>query len=253
MRSRLKETLDVPAARDEGDADKTLTERAFRLIRDDIVAGRLAPGEKLRIDPLRKRYDIGASPLREALSRLSSDGMVETEGQRGFHVSPISLDALWDITETRLLLEGHALRRSIERGGDDWESAVVAAYHRLHRAEQRRRAAPEAGLDDWEDRNRDFHDALIGNCGQPWLLRLRRILYHQHERYRRLVLLKRPIPRDVEAEHKAIMDAALARDADTACRLSDAHILRTAEAIAEFVAKHPAGAAPEAEGAARRA
>lgn len=224
------------ASGEEGDGTKTLAELAYRRIRDLIIAGDLAPDEKLRIEYLRRALDIGASPLREALSRLSSHGIVEMEGQRGFRVAPVSLPALWDITETRLLLEGHALRRSIERGDDTWEASVVAAYHRLHRAEQRRQAAFGDQADAWESRDRDFHETLVAECGQPLLLRLRRSLCDQHERYRRLTLMRLPAERDLAHEHRAIMDAALARNADEACRLSDEHIMRTAMAIAAILA-----------------
>lgn len=218
-------------------SEQTLTEQAYDLIRADTIAGRYPPGAKLKIDELRRRYDIGASPLREALARLSADGLVVADSQRGFRVAPISLDDLWDITETRVLLEGQALRGAIARGDDAWEAAALGAFHRLHKAEERRHAGAEGALDEWEARNRDFHDALVAACARPSLLRLRRQLYDQHERYRRLVLTQGPTPRDVAGEHRAILDAALARDADRAARLSDEHILETARIIAAGVAE----------------
>ncbi len=82
-----KSQQDVLEAGDE----KTQAEKAYRLMREDIVSGALAPDLKLKIDFLRDRYDIGAGPLREALARLSGEHLVTLLGQRGFVVAPMSV------------------------------------------------------------------------------------------------------------------------------------------------------------------
>ena len=107
-------------------APRTLTDYVYGQLREDIIQGKLAPDSKLKIEHLRNAYDVGATPLREALSRLSSDGFVITEGQRGFRVTPISPEDLEDVTDLRITLELQALRKSLLSGGDDWESRVVA-------------------------------------------------------------------------------------------------------------------------------
>ena len=126
----------APARNEDADAaednsDRTLAERAFRLVRDDILNGRLAPDARLRINLLQQRYGLGLSPLREALLRLSSEGLVVAQGQRGFAVAPVSLAELQDQTVARKCLDIAALTQSMAQGDADWEAQVMAANHLL--------------------------------------------------------------------------------------------------------------------------
>jgi GntR family transcriptional regulator, carbon starvation induced regulator len=213
----------------------TLSDQAYQAIRKDIVSGVLAPETRLRIAKLTADYEIGASPLREALSKLSSEFLVDFEAQRGFSVAAISAQELRDISQIRCDLESEALSRAIARGDDAWEANIVAAFYNLGKADTRRRENPALGNDDWEDRNRDFHEALVAACDSEWLKRLRNLLYYQHERYRR-ISLKHPDPaRDLQAEHRAIMDATLGRQTRDAVRLSKEHIDRTTKAVLRVV------------------
>lgn len=213
---------------------KTLVSGAYQSLRRDIIEGRLAPGSRLRVEHLKDTYGVGAGTLREALALLVSDALVITQGQRGFHVKPISMEDFQDITRTRILLECEALRQSIGSGDDIWEGQVVAAFHRLDRAQARLAANPAERFEEWEDRNREFHQALISGCGSPWIKHFLLILNQQAERYRRLVILKQPIPRDLQTEHRAILDATLERDAIKACALLADHIGRTFEAVKQL-------------------
>src|SRR5215510_15154545 len=113
----------------------TVAESAYARLRTDILDGTLSPGMKLKLEALRDRYDVSVNTLRETLSRLAADGLVEAEGQRGFTVVPATLADLIDITETRRLLECHAAKLSVERADLEWESRLVAAYHKLSKAE----------------------------------------------------------------------------------------------------------------------
>lgn len=213
------------------DDRSTLSDKAYHLLRTDIVAGNLPPGARLRIAKLSTDYDIGASPLREALSKLSSEFLVIFEGQRGFSVAPTSIEELKDISHFRCNLESEALERAIANGNDAWEAAIVAAFYNLGKADARRKLDPIGTAAEWEDRNREFHEALVASCDSEWLKRLRNLLYYQHERYRR-ISLKNPNPaRDLQAEHRDIMEATLARDAAKAIRLSKEHIDRTTRAV----------------------
>ena len=204
---------------------KTLTDQAYRRLRNDIVQGHLGPGEKLGIDLLKRTYKVGATPLREALYRLSSDGFVEVQGQRGFRVSKMSPDELEDITDLRVVLEGMALTQSVENSDDAWESRVVAAFHHLTKAEMQK----EPELQEWEVRNREFHLALVSCCRSPWLMRFHEILYDQHKRYRNLARIDSNSRRNVREEHMAICNAALAKDIPALCAVNEQHIRRTAE------------------------
>jgi GntR family carbon starvation induced transcriptional regulator len=229
---------------------RTLAELAYQRIRNDIVAGVLKPEEKLRIVPLAKRYGVGPSPLREALSRLSSDYLVVAEGQRGFHVSPIGARDAADISAMRCLIECEAVRQAVQHGDEAWESRIVAAYYRLQKADQRLREGQKGAVDEWEERNRDFHEAIVSACDALWLRRLQQLLFAQHERYRRLSLQHPPMAkteqrspfapapfpgRDLDAEHRSLMEACLARDGDRAAELLRDHIQATTLAIAAIL------------------
>lgn len=217
---------------------RTLTDRVYRRLRDDIIHGRLEPGSKLRIEHLRAQYEVGATPLREALSRLASEGFATSEGQRGFRVTDVSFEDLMDITNMRITLEGMALSQSILKGDDEWESNVVAAFHRLTKVEM----AEEPDLIQWEARNAEFHLALISACTSSWLRRFYDVLYDQHKRYRNMARVARDARRDIHGEHTAIKDAALARNVEEALEANEQHIRRTAEvcrpAIEEMKTKH---------------
>ena len=204
---------------------KTLVETSYNRLRSDIIAGKLAPGAKLRIEELRDDYRIGASPLREALNRLAGEGFVTVEEQRGFKVAPVSPDDLKDLSRMRIMLECEALRESISNGDDEWEANLLAAHHRLQKAER----SFGKNLGEWEQRNQEFHEALVAACASSWLLRLRHVLYEQHKRYRFIAILSHQQDRDVHREHREILEAALARDVKAATEATERHIQFTME------------------------
>lgn len=210
-------------ASDQG--NKTLASAAYERIKADVTSGRFAPDQRLRIEDLRNAYGTGASPLREALNRLAAEGLIVSVGQRGFRVPSVSIEDLRDITNTRILLETEALRRSIESGDDEWEVRVVAAFHRLTKVETGER--PEFAI--WEEANRQFHEALLSACPSRWLMKFYDTMYDQHRRYRSMSMQATSAPRAVHDEHERIKNAALARDVATACRETELHIRRTAE------------------------
>ena len=215
----------------EAQEPKTLVEGAYKRLRRDIIEGTHAPGDKLRVEHLKERYDVGAGTLREALLMLVTDALVVAQGQRGFRVAPISLADFEDITRTRVLLETEALRQSIAAGGEEWEAAIVAAFHRLSRAEQRLADHEQGISEEWEMRNRAFHEALISASASRWIRHFQHILYQQSERYRRISLFRQPIARDIHAEHQALFEASLARDATRATSILTEHLLRTLDAV----------------------
>lgn len=215
---------DAPAA-----SPKTLVESAYRALRRDIIEGRLGPGEKLRVEHLKDDYGVGAGTLREALSLLISDALVVSQGQRGFRVAPVSLEDFEDITRTRVMLECEALRQSITMGDEAWEADLVAAFHRLAKAEEKRIGSEVR--EEWEERNRIFHEVLIAACPSRWLKHFLSILYQQAERYRRLSLYLRPIPRDIHVEHEALLHAAINREAEKAADILSEHIQLTFRSV----------------------
>ena len=215
----------------------TLSETAYQRLRADIVAGSLTAGKPLRLEALRQRYGLSFSPLREALMRLQSERLVLSTALRGFSVAPLSRTEMKDATETRILIECEALRRSMRDGDDDWEAGIVAAFHALslqvERQARLRGKVEAADLVAMEERHHHFHRALIVQCGSPRLLVLANQLYVETQRYR-LPSLVGQVPgeqrRDVASEHQEIMEATLRRSEEAVRHLA-AHYRRTADVI----------------------
>jgi DNA-binding GntR family transcriptional regulator len=210
-----------------------LVDQAFQRLRHDVLIGTFAAGRKLKVEELQAAYGFSSSPLREALSRLSQEGLVRADERRGFRVAPLSMEDLGDITRMRLMLDVQALREAIEHGDDAWEAGIVAAYYRLEKVESRLPEGPVILDEEWSALHRDFHAALLAACPSPRQLGWSASLFDQAERYRRFSARYRKAARRKSNEHKRIMDATLRRDADTACALLSEHIrgtLRNAEA-----------------------
>lgn len=226
-------TLDQPRPGEPyGDADSgTLVERVFALLQRDILIGVHLPDAKLRIQDLSKRYDTGATPVREALSRLSSLGLVKAIGQRGFRVMPVSRRDLEDIIQTRQVIEIEALRRSIVHGGDDWEAEIVAALHRLRKFTERETSEFREGQAEFDLVHKRFHTALIAACDSPRLLELQGALYDQTYRYRLVMMRSLPQPSEIDHSHVELVDLALARDAGRACTALARHLRLTLENV----------------------
>ena len=196
----------------------------------DIVTCRLKPGEPLRFEPLKEAYGASFTTLREALTALTGDGLVISEGQRGFHVAPVSRADLVDLTEARVLIERKLLELAIAKGGEEWEVAATAALHRMALAAQR--LGPKCALAvEWKLLHQQFHETLVSASGSPILIGIRANLFARAARYRSLSSLYRRTKRDKTGEHKAILDAALARKTDKALALIDRHIRSTTEAV----------------------
>jgi GntR family transcriptional regulator, carbon starvation induced regulator len=213
----------------------TLAEKAYEALRHDIISGALTPGGALRLSDLSERYGMGFSPLREALNRLQAERLVTAEALRGFRVAPMSLDELHDAVSLRILVETRALRTSIESGDDTWAAGIVSSLYALNL--QAGRTGPEADIWTLENRHHAFHKALLAACNSPWTMEIVERMYAATERYRIPILLAAGLPsgRDVQAEHSAIAEAALDRNADLATRLLEEHYRRTAMDITQVI------------------
>jgi GntR family carbon starvation induced transcriptional regulator len=194
---------------------RTLATDLFEQLRSDILHNRLDPGSRLRFKDLRERYNSGLSPLREALMRLVSEGLVVLEDHKGFRVAPVSREEMQDIANTLLELEALAIRMAVKKGDDRWEAEIVARFHELSK---RQMFAADGTLDtEWEARNVAFHESLYAACGSPSLMLVCHVLYERHSRYRRLRTKNTGKPdRDVSKEHEALMRATIGRDANAA-------------------------------------
>jgi DNA-binding GntR family transcriptional regulator len=209
---------------------------AIEQLRAEIISGRLQPNQKLRVKPLMQRYGFSASAVREALSRLVTDGLVQAVDQRGFRTTPASREQLIDITETRVTVESVALQRSMEHGDLAWESRIVAAFHRLAGSPRYPADIPVSARGALWIAHDDFHAALISACQSEWLLYFCKLMYQHAERYRFLwqaAAEEQNQQRDVLQEHEELMKATLERDAVKACSLLREHFWRTTTLILE--------------------
>ena len=218
---------DSPADEENG-ASRTLIERAYAQLRDDIIEGRLAPGERLRVEHLKARYGVGAGTLREAITRLVSDALVLTEGQRGFRVAPVALDDLEDLTRLRLHIEIEALRQSIRHGDEAWRARLQQAYDELSALEQP--ITPERRR-RWELMNTRVHEALVSACASRGTWRGLRMVPRHSERYRQFAIGLSDSGRDVHAEHRQIFELAMAGQEARAALALEAHIRATPDLL----------------------
>ncbi|MFC8229431.1 GntR family transcriptional regulator [Streptomyces sp. NPDC057287] len=211
-------------------------------IRDEIFQGVLRPGQRLRLVELSKRFEVSQSVVREALTRLSEQGLVTAAPQQGFSVVALSLQHLDELTEARTEIESTVLRLSIERGDIKWEAAVVAAHHHLANTPA---TLPNGYLSgEWFAVHEQFHQSLLEGCGNKRLLSLAMSLRDAATIYRRW---SRPVghdyERDVVGEHQELLDATLARDVAKAVDLLVEHIDRTSQALRSVMKKDPVTAA----------
>jgi DNA-binding GntR family transcriptional regulator len=194
-----------------------------------LLTGQLVPGEKLKIDGLRKVLDIGASPIREALSLLVSDQLVVRHEQRGFRAADAGPDNFNEVLDLRSTLEGKALRQSMTRATPEWVEELVVVHHRMTRAKT---AGPEA----FEVEHKNFHMALIGNCNSPVMLRICDQLYDLNIRYRYIAGQSKDYKgRKVDDEHLVILDAVIANDTEKAVALLLSHYEKTGEFLKAYI------------------
>jgi DNA-binding GntR family transcriptional regulator len=197
-------------------------ELAYRRIRADIVFGRLAPAQRLKLDDLREAYGASVSTLRELLNRLASEGLVEAEGQKGFMVSPVSARNFREVAAMRLLLEAHALEQSFAEGDMEWEGRVVAAHHKLARMERRMLDDDRADAELWKRYDWEFHHALVSACGSQVLLETHAAIYDKYLRYQMVAVIFRG--KVAAEEHEILLDCAVRRDTARAIAVLTTHI-----------------------------
>jgi DNA-binding GntR family transcriptional regulator len=215
---------------------RSLTERVYECVRADILAGRFSPGQRLRPTDLAALNGVSLNVVREALNRLAGERLVQASPQQGFSVVQVSASDLNDLTDVREMVETAALRRSIEHGDLAWESALVAAHHRLANTPLTDED-PDQLSDEWMRAHNAFHAATMCACGSPRLVELAATLGESAAMYRYYSQRYDHGRRDIAGEHRAIFEATIARDADLACRLHAEHIQRTAEIVTRALAE----------------
>ncbi len=220
---RMDEISNAPAS------TQSSTQRVYLTLREDIITGRIPPGQRLKIDALKASLDTGASPVREALSLLTSDQLVERLDQRGFRVAKTSRAQFQEILNLRCNLEELALRDSLAHCDRAWEDALVLAHHHMAQVDQ-------GNLEGFEAQHKRFHMAILAACQSPILLRFCDQLYDLNVRYRYLAGKSKSYGRrDVKAEHRAILEAAVKREVDQLSTRLMAHYRKTGAFLADLI------------------
>lgn len=214
-----------------------LSSAIFFKMREDILDGDLKAGDKLKIASLKDRYNSGHSPIREALSRLLPEGLVEREDQKGYRVHALDPADLIEITKMRCWLEEIAIRESIRLGDANWEESVVLAHHRLMKEERYLDDEKQEPNRTWEELHESFHTALVTACDSKWLTIYGQNLQRLTERYRRNDLKINYYKRNAKEEHTRIFEAAINRDANLAAKLLVNHHQTTSDMILETLKK----------------
>ncbi len=229
--------LDAPLSASAPDAatrsGTTFAIEIYKRLREDIINACLEPGKKLRIRDICTRYSTGLSPVREALSRLSSEGLVAQSAQRGFTVASFSLVEFDELLRTRLWVDELGMRESICHGNQTWEEKVVVSYYRLSRTPRYSKDNSLVRTPAWYEAHKTFHLALLDACGSEWLKRFSLTLFDAMERYRAVSRTPGVMRAGHLDEHRAIMEAAVARDADLAVSLLKEHFHRTGQLVHE--------------------
>jgi DNA-binding GntR family transcriptional regulator len=208
---------------------QSLTSVVLNRLRSDLIAGVLPPGQRLKIEDLKQRYQTGATPLREALSQLSADHLVQRLDNRGFRAAPLSREEFAELLTTRCWLEEKALRESMARGTGAWEEAVLVAHHRMSRIPRSRDAGRYIFNPDWEEAHKAFHLSLLAACGSSILVRFCSHLYDQSTRYRNAAASIGEGRRNLAAEHAELCNLVISRDADQAVDCLIRHYRKTGE------------------------
>jgi DNA-binding GntR family transcriptional regulator len=212
--------------------NETRAERIHASLRADILTGRWLPGQRLPFADLGTRYSTSVGVLREALSRLVEQGLVQAEPQLGFRVTPVSLADLIDLTNTRIDIETMCLRHAITHGDLAWESRLVAAFHTLAHTPELASTQPATVNEDWATAHAAFHAAVLDGCPSRRLREIATSLRDASELYRRWSRhLGSEDTRDIAGEHRALRDAVLARDMEGAELALAKHIQYTTAAL----------------------
>jgi DNA-binding GntR family transcriptional regulator len=201
--------------RDEAYLGKS--EVVAELLREMIMTGELAPGTELRQRDLAKQFKVSPTPVREALRRLESEGLVGSELHRGSRVAAIDVDEQEENYLILAELEGLATRLAVEKMTETDLREIQACEETFAEIAD---DGPEA-----KELNRRFHFRVYECARSPLLLSLMRVLWSS---FAYGPQLWRPHERSVE-EHRLLVQALAARDAARAAELTRNHVLGSIE------------------------
>ena len=208
----------------------TLATEIARHLREAIIRGELAPGERVNELKLTRKLALSRSPVREAIRILAAEGLLTIEPHRGAHVRPVSDEDLEEIFDVRLMVESHGLRCG--------HRLTPAAIAPLRKAVDEARAALRAdAFEPWRRASLRFHDGLVALAANRHLARLHEELKVSLRRYQISIIRLPGQPERSQAEHESILDALEQRRVDQGVALVTAHITNLKEAVLKAMAR----------------
>lgn len=208
----------------------SLTEEAYAVLKHEILTLQLPPGSKLAPNDLKVRFNTGAAPIREALSRLAGEGLVKAESQRGFWVAPVSVDDLEQLGSLRIMLEVAAFRHAMQNERAKFQEELSSAWARFQKVGQR--AGEDTPLNDsWEMRHRAFHFAFFSGYRLPTTLGIFENVYERFDRYRRLGVSKKGALAGVIDDHSKLLEFVIAGEIDSGIVLIQRHVSDVVEIV----------------------
>ncbi len=209
---------DAPAL--AGQQPPTLAEWADQRLRQAILAGEFRPGDPLVISSLAEQMGLSASPLREALRNLASEGLVVLHSHGKARVAEVDLHEANEIYELRLTLEPMALERAVRHGDDAYRTRVDEAWQALQVS-----AVAPASV------HAGFHRALLSNCDSGWLLRMATMMADRAGLLISVGLATRPDGYNTADRHRKLKELAIAGDAGAAADELRRHLSGTIRAL----------------------
>ncbi|EWY36900.1 hypothetical protein N825_23195 [Skermanella stibiiresistens SB22] len=209
-------------------AAETLTSTVRHALRRDVLTLALPPGARLSIRDLRLRYDVGATPIREALWSLLGEGLVVVEPQMGFRVAEADRDRLVGLMLLRQRMEPWLLGKALELGGPAWLRSVERAYAEFEPLDSK--VGDLRPIDErWETLHRAFHISLVEGSGVPTLVQAVAHWYAETDRYRRLASPNLGATVGAKGDHDELCELVMAGAAAEAVAVLERHIRDTAE------------------------
>lgn len=209
--------------------DSSITQRAYVEIRAALIECRLPPGSRLNIAQLQREIGVSQAAVREALSRLTAEGLATIERNSGFRAASVAADGFRELSTACLTIEVPLLRSSIQNGDYVWEGALLSAYHVASRVLSE--ASDSIGVDAYVGHREKFHQLLFSACDNQWLLWSWSLLYAQQLRFRHTFSDLARFERGLHDEHREFLNVVIERDADRAVMLWT----RNQEKVAEFI------------------
>lgn len=194
-------------------------------LRTSILNGHLGPGQKIAVAAIARDMGVSHIPVREAIQRLEAESLVATVPHRGPVVSGVNLEELHDIYQLRRLIEGDAARRAASLYTDADITRIQDCLENLLNAD------PQTEEGGFWDAHRVFHHAILEPAGSAWSARILNLLWQSAERYHRLYTLVFGSLRTAHEEHRALAEAAAARDGNKLHRLLTTHLIHTEEVV----------------------